>query len=51
LILLDNVSSAETFKAELWKCRHVTMTTLDWYREYAAARERSRLAVSAPIGP
>lgn len=38
LVLLDNVSSAETFKSELWRCRHMTTGSLDWYFEYEAAR-------------
>jgi hypothetical protein len=37
LVLLDEVSSAETFKTELWRCRHLSTSSLDWYSEFDAA--------------
>jgi hypothetical protein len=39
LILLDNVTSSDDFKRELWRTRSITTSSLDFYREYYYARQ------------
>ncbi|MBD2500488.1 hypothetical protein [Anabaena azotica] len=39
LILLDNVTSSDDLKRELWRTRSRTTSSLDFYREYEYARQ------------
>lgn len=39
LILLDNVTSSDDLKRELWRTRSITRSSLDFYREYEYARQ------------
>ncbi|MEC4806158.1 MAG: hypothetical protein SAJ72_18035 [Jaaginema sp. PMC 1080.18] len=39
LIILDNVQSSNELKQELWRTRSISTSSLDFYREYAYARQ------------
>ncbi|MFP4298008.1 MAG: hypothetical protein ACLFT0_09135 [Spirulinaceae cyanobacterium] len=39
LVILDNVQSSNELKQELWRTRSMSISSLDFYREYAYARK------------
>lgn len=39
LILMESVHSAEDFKKELWRTRHLSFGSLDFYHDYAHAKK------------
>jgi hypothetical protein len=44
LVMLDEVTDADTFREALWKCRHMTTGTSDLYFEISNRRRLNRVA-------
>lgn len=50
LVLLDDVRSNEDLKQALWETRHISMGSLDFYRELSSAQDIRARAAKPPTG-